>query len=262
MLLKSERGYFRRGGGFTLIGPPAVRQCKRTAFTLIELLAVIAIIGILAALLLPAIQRGTGKARTAKCGSNLRQIGVGIMMYVQSNDGFMPPLDENAAVANASSYNWISSWIAPYIQSKGSNTIWLCPSDQRKFDISGRDSSYGINFNCLTDSTVMTPSNTYYTAYAIQQRFPYSYITRRSEVILLADSSTWGEGSGRMVQWGPMWGRNSVNVEFRHPAPRANPATPPNDAELSKGYANILFFDSHVEARLYTNLVKRNFYFN
>ena len=54
------------------------------AFTLIELLVVIAIIAVLASLLLSAISRGKESARCAACKSNLRQIGLGLGMYVQT----------------------------------------------------------------------------------------------------------------------------------------------------------------------------------
>jgi prepilin-type N-terminal cleavage/methylation domain-containing protein len=55
------------------------------AFTLIELLVVIAIIAILVALLLPALSKAREKARSAACKNLLRQIGLGLQMYVQDN---------------------------------------------------------------------------------------------------------------------------------------------------------------------------------
>ena len=60
------------------------------AFTLIELLVVVAIIAILAGLLLPALMSARESARKSACGSNLRQIGMGMEMYLQDWAGFFP----------------------------------------------------------------------------------------------------------------------------------------------------------------------------
>lgn len=64
------------------------RQCA--AFTLIELLVVIAIIAILAAILFPVFAQAREKARQASCTSNLKQIGISVMMYVQDYDELYP----------------------------------------------------------------------------------------------------------------------------------------------------------------------------
>src|SRR5437879_508350 len=75
---------------------------KPKALTLIELLVVIAIIAILAALLLPALHRARSAADSAGCKSNLRQLMLGINMYVQQGE-FYP------------NGNWFSREIQPFV---------------------------------------------------------------------------------------------------------------------------------------------------
>lgn len=72
--------------------PLALSVPRRRAFTLIELLTVIAIIGILAAILIPVIGRARESAKGARCISNLRQVGVALHAYADENRGFLPPV--------------------------------------------------------------------------------------------------------------------------------------------------------------------------
>ena len=131
----------RRQEGFEVMNSYLVRTTHRTrtGFTLIELLVVIAIIAILAAILFPVFAQAREKARQTSCLSNMKQIGTGIMMYVQDYDETYPcnwqgdgnPFWEfwwqshPTTGANAGpAYKWMDS-VYPYIKNE---QIFTCPS--------------------------------------------------------------------------------------------------------------------------------------
>jgi prepilin-type N-terminal cleavage/methylation domain-containing protein/prepilin-type processing-associated H-X9-DG protein len=110
------KGSARDGGQRT-----STRPASRPAFTLIELLVVIAVIAILAAWLLPALNRAKVHARIAGCKSNLHQYGLGLRMYVDDYKGY--PLD--AVWAQTNNVPWFRL-LQPYTKDTWvSSATWL-----------------------------------------------------------------------------------------------------------------------------------------
>ena len=102
---------------------------KRRGFTLIELLVVIAIIAILAAILFPVFARAREKARQTSCLSNIKQLTLGIIMYMADYDGTFPRGDSTAwgdGHYPAYPYGAWADGVQPYIKNV---QIYICPSD-------------------------------------------------------------------------------------------------------------------------------------
>lgn len=127
--------------------PVAPKQRRfRRAFSMVEILVATAIMGVLAALLMSGMKGAANKGKEAKCISNLRQIGVGMMTYAAENDGCLPratidsndpdaPINPATGQKITGDYMW-SKQLGPYLPQRGNsesltgqqNRVFICPA--------------------------------------------------------------------------------------------------------------------------------------
>lgn len=154
---------------------PLYLACVRRAFTLIELLLVVAIVALLVSVLLPTLQRARAQARLASCGSNLHQLGLATQQYAMQERGAIP---RGPAVAifyfpQQDWHDWTTNqlWLAELAQPQGWGALLerdlgdpralFCPSDDTadpeeelaKLDLAPRPDAFGSFFYRQLDQT-------------------------------------------------------------------------------------------------------------
>lgn len=190
---------------------PPFRSHRASAFTLIEILVVIAIIAILSAILFPVFARARAKGRQTVCLSNVRQLGVGLLLYVQDYDETLPvrpwnqsrggcfdpgPLGASAQTENpfCTTFTWPNQ-LLPYVHNAG---IYACPEGlSRGFDtVSGLYNvpipiSYGINAHLVPYAAADAPPST-----VTNGPLTFPQIEAPASTYLIADSATPNFDSG------------------------------------------------------------------
>lgn len=181
----------------------ASSRSRRRAFTLVELLVVIAIIALLAAILFPVFLTARGKARQTVCASNLRQIGLGITMYVQDNDGLYPhavdPSDRGGPsgwsqypefAAAIPQIGFMHEVLQPYIRSP---QIFACPADTgfTVVDFSG------VRLDAFPSSHEKYGTSFYYRTEIAARRASESSIAVPAEINMLFDGA--GHWHGTLI---------------------------------------------------------------
>jgi prepilin-type N-terminal cleavage/methylation domain-containing protein/prepilin-type processing-associated H-X9-DG protein len=209
-------------------------RCRGSGFTLIELLVVIAIIAILAAILFPVYTAAKENAKSARCSSNLWQMGTAVLLYIDSNNGKFPP----------SSHNDNIHLIAKLQRYCSSQLLYRCPSDLSKnFEQplhnyrTLRKSSYGSNFYMTPYSLNEEPDGTHGFTNVSMFRHP-------TRTIYVAELK-----------------RNSVADHF-HPAYWTMGTRDPDYDGMAMTVhgdrANYLFLDGHVKLMLFDETWKKD----
>lgn len=203
-------------------------------FTLIELLVVIAVIAILTAMALPALSSGKGKAKQVACASNMRQIGVGMLIYADEHDGWLPGTSHSSGT-NAS---WIYS-LAPYVGN--ADRIRISPADPHgDLRVRSRGTSYVMNEWTSVDAR--DPFGKLRESYRRLDALKKPSDTMT--VFIISDSAGVGttQDHTHSRNWHKGW--NAVIADIQ--PDRHNTGRPA--ADKSEGAANYLYADGHVSS--------------
>lgn len=218
-----------------------------SAFTLIELLVVIAIILILASLLLPALSRAKGAALSTACKNNLRQLSIGMKMYLEDNLNTYPVLFENIGSEKAywdekllpSVANNRNVFLCPALKALKPATLWIKP--QTTNPCYGYNAA-GTGVYLFTSGRFIVSSSLGLDGGGDQQDFGPAYV-KEKQVMAPSDMVALADGTSGFFTLGDPTDDDDDDYPFNGPFNLlAGLAARHNQA------ANAAFCDSHVES--------------
>ena len=179
-------------------------------FTLVELLVVVAIIGILSSLLLPALSKARDYAKSSGCNANQRQLGIAFTAYADDYDGYYPVTAEQPGAGAYQEWWYV---LLPYVSPKqiSKSSVFVCPggNDSEIWTSWSQYYSYAANWAIGQGMTVRkrvgdirTPSEmsllmdgTYKTAWWHSYYINIAYRHMKGANVLFADGhASWQKG--------------------------------------------------------------------
>lgn len=237
---------------------------RRHAFTLIELLTVIAIIGILAAILVPTVGKVRDTAKDAKCKAQLREIGSACQIYAQENRQALPFYTAD---------NPWTFYLEPYFNSKrpasnvySNSSVVFCPGSTiaAPSPDKGFPRTYSGNPFVIARRTGSTDTTT--------PAVSLTKVRRPSETVFFADgiqvNPSSGSATSALVELGVWKSRPALTANSENPIDRSlNVDTLEGGATLTGGHlryrhgekANVVFGDGSVRSFVQQQLRERNF---
>jgi prepilin-type N-terminal cleavage/methylation domain-containing protein/prepilin-type processing-associated H-X9-DG protein len=191
-------------------------NCKQNAFTLMELLAVIGIIALLMGIVMPALDKVRGMGRRTVCESNLHNIGIAFVSYLNDNDEVMPPAINMPSLKlyDPNTQKPITDYLLSYLS--GSKKVFCCPADvgRQYFNTSDPNNANEKYFEKEGSSywynTMVFRGNVRISETRIVKEFHVS----PKEIAVLYDYAPFhSKGDKVKVSDGPFWGEDGGTVE-------------------------------------------------